>query len=83
MVRFSGSGVALIGPKGPGRGRSAIYIDGHYVTTIDQTATSFVARRGLLVRSLAAGSHTLVVKALGTTGRPMVAIDAIEVVGPA
>ena len=82
-IRFSGSGISLIGPKGPGRGKSAIYIDGRFVTTIDQTATSFVARRGLFVRSLAAGSHTLVVKALGTTGRPMVAIDAIEVVGPA
>jgi hypothetical protein len=81
-VRFSGSGVTLVGPKGPGRGRSAIYVDGHYVTTIDQAATSFVARRALFVRSLAAGTHTLVVKALGTAGRPMVAIDAIEVLVP-
>jgi hypothetical protein len=82
-VRFSGSGVTLIGPKGPGRGKSAIYIDGHYVATIDQVATGFVARRALFVRNLAAGTHTLVVKALGTAARPMVAVDAIEVLAPA
>ncbi len=82
-VRFSGSGVTLVGPKGPGRGKSAIYIDGHYVATIDQVATSFVARRALFVRNLTAGTHTLVVKALGTAARPMVAVDAIEVLAPA
>ena len=81
-VRFSGTGVALIGPKGPGRGRSAIYVDGHYVATIDQLATTFVARRALFVRNLGAGTHTLVVKALGTTARPMVAVDAVEVIAP-
>jgi hypothetical protein len=82
-VRFSGAGVMLVGPKGPGRGRSAVYIDGHYVATIDQVAASFVARRALFVRNLTAGTHTLVVKALGTAARPMVAIDAIEVLAPA
>jgi hypothetical protein len=73
----------LVGPKGPGRGRSAIYIDGQYVATIDQVAASFVARRALFVRNLTAGTHTLMVKALGTSARPMVAIDAIEVLAPA
>ena len=82
-VRVAGSGVTLVGPKGPGRGRSAIYVDGHYVATIDQVSTGFVARRVLFVRNLTAGTHTIVVKALGTAARPMVAIDAIEVLAPA
>ena len=38
----------------------------------------FVPRRVLFAVNLAAGTHTIVIKALGTTGRPMVAIDAFE-----
>jgi hypothetical protein len=78
-VRFSGSAVAIVGPKGPGRGRSAVYVDGRYVATIDQAASSFVARRVLLIRNVGAGTHVIMVKALGTAGRPMVALDALEV----
>ena len=81
-VRFSGTSVSIIGPRGPGRGRSAVYIDGIYAGTIDQYASSFVARRVLFVRSFVAGSHLVTVKALGTSVRPMVAIDAFEVIGP-
>ena len=81
-LRFSGSGVMIVGPKGPGRGRSSVIIDGRAVATIDQYASSFIARRALYAVNLPAGTHTIVVRALGTSGRPMVAIDAIEVLGP-
>ena len=76
--RFSGSSVSVIGPRGPGRGRSAVYVDGKYRGTIDQLASSFAPRRVLYAANLAAGTHTIVIKALGTAGRPMVAIDAFE-----
>lgn len=82
-LRFSGSGVVLVGPKGPGRGRSTVFIDGRAIVTIDQYASSFAARRVLFARNLSPGTHTITVKALGTTGRPMVAIDAIQVLTPA
>ncbi len=78
-LRFGGTAVAWIGPAGPGRGRSAVYLDGALVATVDQYATSFVARRILFARNVASGTHTLVIKALGTGGRPMVALDAIYV----
>jgi hypothetical protein len=81
-LRFSGSSVAWVGPAGPGRGRSAVYLDGTRVAIVDEYASSFVARRALFVRNVPSGTHTLVIKALGTTGRPMVAIDAIYVVAP-
>jgi hypothetical protein len=81
-LRFSGSSVAWIGPVGPGRGRSAVYLDGTYMATVDEYASSFGARRMLFVRNVASGTHTLVIKALGTSGRPMVAIDAFYVVAP-
>ena len=78
-IRFSGSSIALIGPIGPTRGRSKVYVDGRYAATIDQGAAHFSARRMLFVRNLSSGGHTLVVRAVGTSGRPMVAIDAVEV----
>jgi hypothetical protein len=81
-LRFSGSGIVVVGPKGPGRGRSSVIIDGRTVATIDQYASGFVARRALYAANLPAGTHTIVIEALGTSGRPMVAIDAIEVLGP-
>jgi hypothetical protein len=80
--RFSGTAFAIIGPMGPGRGRSTVYVDGRAVATIDQVASSFHARNVLLARNLAAGTHTITIRALGTSGRPMVAIDAIEILSP-
>jgi hypothetical protein len=81
-LRWAGSSISVIGPVGPGRGRSAIYLDGVLVATIDQVAVAFAPRRVLFARSLASGTHTILVKALGTSGRPMVAIDALEVLMP-
>ena len=81
-LQFGGTSVAWIGPAGPGRGRSAVYLDGTLVATVDQYASSFVARRILFARNVASGTHTLVIKALGTSGRPMVALDGIYVLVP-
>jgi hypothetical protein len=81
-LSFSGTSVAWVGPAGPGRGRSAVYLDGVLVATVDEYASSFVARRMLFVRNVPSGTHTLVIKALGTSGRPMVALDALYVVAP-
>ena len=83
ILRFSGGSVAVIGPMGPGRGRAALYLDGTYVGAIDQRAARFAARRVLFVRNVGSGAHTLVVRSLGTAGRPQVAIDAFQILGPA
>ena len=81
-LRFSGTSVAWVGPVGPGRGKSAVYFDGVRVGTVDQYAASFSGRRLLFARNVAAGTHTIVIKSLGTAGRPMVAIDALYVTAP-
>ncbi len=74
--RFSGSQVAWNGPKGPTRGKAQVWIDGAYVKTIDLYASRFSARNRLYTRGFGgAGSHTLMIKVLGTSGRPVVAID--------
>ena len=81
-LRFKGTSVAWVGPVGPTRGKAKVYIDGKLVTTVDLKAATFHPRRVVFATSVKNGSHTLVIKALGTSGRPTVAIDAIYVVAP-
>ena len=49
---------------------------------VDLKATTFRPRQILFAASVKNGTHTLVIKALGTGGRPTVAIDAIYIVAP-
>ena len=81
-ISFSGASVALVGPVGPTRGKSKVYVDGVYVATVDQYRSSFVPRKILLARNLADGSHTLEVKAQGTSGHPTVAVDHMYLLNP-
>ena len=74
--RFTGSQVAWNGPKGPTRGKARVYIDGELVKTVDLYASRFSARNRIFTKSFAAsGAHTLKIVVLGTSGRPVVAID--------
>jgi hypothetical protein len=82
-IAFSGTSVAWVGPVGPTRGKAKVYIDGSYIATVDTYRSSFVARRMLFARNLADGSHTLTITALGTTGRPTLAIDNLYLLNPA
>lgn len=79
---FSGSAIAWVGPMGPTRGKAQVFIDGKYIRTVDLKASTFRARRILFAMAVPNGTHTIVVKALGTSGRPTVAIDAFFVVRP-
>jgi hypothetical protein len=79
---FSGSSVAWVGPVGPTRGQAKVYIDNAYVATINAYRSSYQARRVLFARNLADGSHTITIKALGTSGHPTVAIDNVYVLNP-
>jgi len=72
-LRFTGNGVAWVGPVGPTRGTARVYIDGKAVATIDLRRSTFQARKILFSRSLAAGQHTLRI-VVTSSGRP-VAID--------
>ena len=81
-LRFKGTSVAWVGPVGwhPWQGEGLL--DGKLVTTVDLKTAAFHPRRVVFAASVKNGSHTLVIKALGTRGRPTVAIDAIYVVAP-
>jgi Transglycosylase-like domain len=79
-LRFAGSSVAWVGPVGPTRGRAIVSLDGRVVRTVDLGASRFVARRTLFTRTFpVSGPHTLTITVAGTSGRPVVAIDAFVV----
>lgn len=79
-LTFRGRGVAIVAPRGIGRGKFGVYIDGVRVGTVDEYASSYLARRVLFARSgLAYGTHTLRVVALATAGRQRIDVDALLV----
>ena len=69
--------MALVAPKGPGRGAAKIWVDGTYVGTYSLYASSFQARRIVWSRGWAAsGTHAVSVVVVGTAGHPRVDVDA-------
>jgi hypothetical protein len=75
-LTFTGRRVVWYGPTGPTRGKARVYVDGKAVRTVDLRRRSFDPRAALYsTRWSKSGRHTLRIVVLGTTGRPMVAID--------
>lgn len=69
--------VALIGAKGPARGRASVYLDGTYVKTIDSYAPSNVNRVVLWEVALSGtANHTIKIVNQATSGRPRIDVDA-------
>jgi hypothetical protein len=81
-ISFSGASIAWLGPVGPTRGKARVYIDGTYVATVNLYRSSYQPRRILFARNLADGSHTMVIKAQGTSGHPTVAVDHMYLLNP-
>jgi len=79
-LAFDGTGIAVLGPVGPGRGGADVRVDGERVARIDARARTFRPHELLAaVDGLAAGPHVLSVTVAGTPGRPMVAVDRFVV----
>jgi hypothetical protein len=78
--RFTGLSVAIVAPTSPTRGQARVYIDGVYRTTIDLRTSTLQHRRVVYARTFSAsGAHTIELRVVGTTGRPMVSLDAFVV----
>ena len=78
--RFTGRGVAIVGPTSPTRGKASIYIDGVFRTTVDFRTS--VTRHRRVVYSINFGvssTHTIQMRVLGTAGRPTVSLDAVVI----
>jgi manganese oxidase len=68
---FTGSSVAFVSDRGPARGRAEVWLDGVKVATVDLFAGTAQPRRMVYAASglgapPSGGSHTLIVKLLGT-----------------
>ena len=75
-LTFTGRRVVWYGPTGPTRGRARVYVDGKAVRTVDLRRRTFDPRAALYsARWSRSGKHTIRIVVLGTTGRPMIAID--------
>jgi parallel beta-helix repeat protein len=78
--RFRGSAVAWIAPRGITRGAAAVYVDGTYRSTVSLYRSSSLARSIVFVASFpSVGTHTLMVKVVGTSGHRRVDVDAFAV----
>ena len=78
--QFTGRGVAIVAPTSPTRGKAAVYVDGTYRGTIDLRSSTTRSRRVVYAISYgSSGTHTIVWRVLGTSGRPLVSLDALVI----
>ena len=78
--RFTGLGVAVVAPTSATRGQARIYIDGVHRATIDLRTSTTQHRRVVYARSFgSSGTHTIELRVVGTSGRPMASLDAFVV----
>ncbi len=74
---FTGRAIGFVSTKGPSRGKAEIWIDGVKMATVDLYASSTKYRVLAYQTSWTdLASHTIMVKVLGTSGRPRVDFDS-------
>jgi subtilisin family serine protease len=77
---FTGSGIAVVGRRGPTRGKAEIRIDGVLVRTVSAYASTQSGRWLLFAAAVdPSRSHTIEVRVLGTRGHPRFDVDAFLV----
>jgi hypothetical protein len=81
-IRFDGTSIAWTGPTGPTRGKVKVYLDGTLIKTVDLYSSTFDARKTVFAMQVGPGVHKLTLKALGTSGRPTVALDQFQIMIP-
>jgi subtilisin family serine protease len=64
--KFTGSQVAWIGTYSPNRGRAEVFLDGVSQGIVDLYAANVSTRQIFFAKKVASGTHTLVIKVLGT-----------------
>lgn len=80
-VSTTARGFAWISTYGPNRGAVKIYVDGIWITTVDLRRSTTSYR--MVVWSIgwsARGTHTLMIKPVGTSGRPRVDLDGFVLI---
>ncbi len=80
-LTIKGTQIAWVSTQGPTRGSASVKLDSGSAKTINTHTSSPKTAEIVDVVSAAAGSHTLVIKVLGTSGHPRVDIDAFLILG--
>jgi hypothetical protein len=81
-IRFVGRGIRIVGPKGPTRGRVAVYLDGRKVGVVELRTRAFHARATLVSLSWAKrGEHWVELRVVKTPGHRVVAVDSVTIRG--
>ncbi len=81
-VTFDGSAIAVIGPRGPGRGKARVFVDGRLVAVINSHADKPIGRQVLFTQAWSdSREHSVALEVVGTSGHPRVTVDAFVVKG--
>ena len=73
---FTGRGVGFVTTKAASRGKAEVWVDGVKATTLDLYSSTTKYRQLVWQQSWAtSGTHTVQVRALGTSGRPRIDAD--------
>ena len=77
-VSFRGNRVGWYARLGPAYGSARVYIDGHYVKTVNMHATANFDRKLVFTKAWSTvGNHSIRIVVLGTSGHPKVVVDQI------
>jgi hypothetical protein len=76
-ITFTGRSIGWVAARATNRGQARVWVDGTYAGIVDTYASATSYRTTVLTRSwAAAGTHTLTIQVVGTSGRPSVDADA-------
>jgi Bacterial Ig domain len=79
-ISGEGRSFAWVAPKNAKSGKAKVYVDGHYVATINLHASTSVARRVVWSITFASvGEHRVTIVNQGTHGHSRVSLDALVV----
>ncbi len=79
-MTFTGTGIAVVGPKNSRRGKVRVYVDGSYIKTIKMRSSTSINRLVVFKRAFSSsGTHTIVLKPTGTGTYPQFRLDAFVV----
>ncbi|HEX5824805.1 MAG TPA: right-handed parallel beta-helix repeat-containing protein [Candidatus Limnocylindrales bacterium] len=82
VVAFTGTGIAWIGPVGPGNGSARISLDGVSIKAVNSFAARFAPVQTLYTATFRTSApHILTITVDGTARHPEVAVDAFVVRG--
>jgi hypothetical protein len=77
---FTGSQVAWVSTIASNRGSASVSLDGGTATTVSTNGTTTKPAMVVFTKIVPAGTHSLLLKVLGTAGHPRVDVDAFLVI---